>query len=76
MITPTVKGLITRLENAIYQEADGEFRDLSYPALKRRSEAVHAARKDLVDEIERLQQRVAELEATSSEPPPTTPERE
>ena len=68
MITATIKGLITRLENAIYQEADGEFRDLSYPALKRRSEAVHAARKDLVDEIERLQQRIAELESITTEP--------
>lgn len=68
MITPTIKGLITRLENAIYQEADGEFREVSDAGLKRRSEAVHAARKDLVDEIERLQQRVAELEATATQP--------
>jgi hypothetical protein len=66
-MTPSIKGLITRLENAIYQEADGEFRDLSYTALKRRSEAVHAARKDLVDEIERLQQRAGQLEATQPE---------
>lgn len=72
MDTPSIKGLITRLENAIYQEADGEFRDLSYTALQRRSEAVHAARQSLMDEFTRLQERVAELESTTR----TTTERE
>lgn len=69
MTNPTIKVLITRLENAIYQEADGEFRDISFAGLKRRAEAVNAARQALLDEIEHLQQQ-------ATEPPPATPGRE
>lgn len=57
-----IKGLITRLENAVYQEAMAEARDASDRTLERHSGLVKEAKQALTAEFERLQQRVLELE--------------
>lgn len=56
------KGLITRFENAVYQEAMAEARDASDSTLKRHSNLVKEAKQSLSAEFERLQQRILELE--------------
>lgn len=54
-----VKGLITRLENAVYQEAMAEARDASDRTLERHSSLVKEAKQALTAEFEELQ-RIAE----------------
>lgn len=61
-MTPNIKNLITRLENAIYAEAMAEARDASDATLRLKSEATNTAKRELTTEFQRLQQRVAELE--------------
>lgn len=57
-----IKNLITRLDNAVYQEAMAEARDASERTLERLGKAVNEAKQALTTEFERLQQRVLELE--------------
>lgn len=57
------KILITRLENAVYEEAMAEARDASDVTLRRKADATNTAKKALADEFDRLQQRVTELES-------------
>ena len=45
---PDLKQLIQRFENAVFHEAEGEYRDLSDKALTRRSDAVSETRKALM----------------------------